>query len=84
MSNCSVQGHVECLAVSNDGKWVVSWSGDGQVQFRDVKTWIVQLVLQGHGEGYTGLLFPFSPTILRLMFRLLQFTQLTTTLVEVS
>ena len=32
----------------------------------------------------TGPLFPFSPTILRLTFRLLQFTQLTTTIVEVS
>ena len=32
----------------------------------------------------TGPLFPFSPAILRLTFRLLQFTQLTTTIVEVS
>ena len=84
MSNCSVQGNVRCLAVSHDGQWVVSGLNYGEVRFRDAKTWIVQLLLQDYGKERTGPLFPLSPTILRLMFQLLQFIQLTTTLVEVS
>ena len=40
-----------CLAVSHDGQWVVSGSEDGQVRFRDAKTWIVQLVLQSLGAS---------------------------------
>lgn len=79
-----MQNYVECLAVSHDGQWVVSGSNYGRVRFRDAKTWIVQLVLEGYGKGRTGPLFSFSPTILSLMFQLLQFTQLTTALVEVS
>ena len=58
----SMQDYVQCLAVSHDGQWVVSGSTDGQVRFRDAKTWIVQLVLQGHGKKRTGLLFPSTPT----------------------
>ena len=84
MFNGSVQGYVKCLAVSHDGQWVVTGSPYGLVQFRDAKTWIVQLVLQGYGVGRTGPLLQFSPTNLRLIFQLLQFTQLITTLVEVS
>lgn len=37
----------------------MSGSLAGEVRFRDVKTWVVQLVLKGHTG--TGLSFPFSP-----------------------
>ena len=81
-----MQDHVAGgLAVSHDSQWVINASLDGQVRFRDAKTWTVQLVLRGHGpEGELGPLFLFSPTILRLTFQLLQFARLTTTLVRVS
>ena len=50
MSNCSVQDNVECLAVSHDGRWVMSASDDGRIRFRNAKTWKVQLVLQSYSN----------------------------------
>ena len=50
VSNRRAQGWVVFVAVSHDGRWVVSGSDDGAVRFWDAKSGIVQLVLQGHEE----------------------------------
>lgn len=45
------------VAVSHDGRWVVSGSKDRGVQFWDSKTAVVQSMLQGHknsGESHTS------------------------------
>lgn len=43
-----LQDYVLSVAVSHDGKWVVSGSKDRGVQFWDSRTAIVQCMLQGH------------------------------------
>ena len=48
VSNRREQDWVFSVAVSHDGRWVVSGSNDGGVQFWDTKSGIVQLMLRGH------------------------------------
>jgi len=50
VSNHRAQHWVIFVAVSHDGRWVVSGSENGAVQFWDAKSGIVQLMLQGHQE----------------------------------
>jgi len=50
VSNRRAQDWVIFVAVSHDGRWVVSGSDDGAIQFWDAKSGIVQLMLQGHEE----------------------------------
>jgi len=50
VSNRRAQDWVVSVAVSHDGRWVVSGSDDGRVQFWDAKSGIVQLMLKGHTE----------------------------------
>ena len=64
MSNCLAQDYVVSVAVSHDGRWVVSGSKDREVQFWDAKTGIPQMMLRGHKN--TGPLSssrpdPFAP-----------------------
>ncbi len=42
------QDYVLCVAVSHDGKWVVSGSKDRGVQFWDANTAVAQCMVQGH------------------------------------
>jgi len=58
VSNRRAQGCVYSVAVSHDGRWVVSGSGDRGVQFWDTKSGIVQLMLRGHQRA--GSLSPRS------------------------
>ena len=48
VSNRRAQDIVYSVAVSHDGRWVVSGSSDKTVQFWDAKSGIVQLMLEGH------------------------------------
>ena len=50
VSNRQAQGWVFSVAVSHDGQWVASGSGDGGVQFWDARSGIVQLMLKGHND----------------------------------
>jgi len=61
VSNRRVQNKVYSVAVSHDGRWVVSGSLDDTVQFWDAKSGIVQLMLKGHTN--TG---PLSPRSIRV------------------
>lgn len=47
------------LAVTNDGRWVVSGSKDRGVQFYDTKSKAVQLLLQGHKNSGASPFYPF-------------------------
>jgi len=58
VSNRLAQDFVHCVAVSHDGRWVVSGSGDHGVRFWDAKSGVIQLMLQGHSNS--GLLSPRS------------------------
>ena len=56
--------YVLSVAVSHDGKWVVSGSKDRGVQFWDAQTAVAQCMLQGHknsGEHSSSLLPPSPP-----------------------
>jgi len=53
------KGTVWSVAVSRDGQWVVSGSGDGGVQFWDAKSGIAQFMLKGHTKGVYSI--DFSP-----------------------
>jgi general transcriptional corepressor TUP1 len=64
-SQCTMNfmGHkdyVLSVAVSHDGKWVVSGSKDRGVQFWDSKTAVVQAMLQGHKNSVISI--DLSPT----------------------
>jgi len=65
MSNYVAQGCVMSVAVSHDGRWIVSGSIDHDVQFWDAKTGIVQLMLRGHKNSGplsdSGRSDPFAP-----------------------
>jgi len=50
VSNRRAQGSVFSVAVSHDGRWVVSGLSDGAVRFWDAKSGIAQLMLKGHEE----------------------------------
>ena len=60
VSNRRAQGWIYSVAVSHDGRWVVSGSHDKTVQFWDAKSGIVQLMLKGH--THAG---PLSPRSIR-------------------
>ena len=57
VSNRWAQDFVYSVAVSHDGRWVVSGSEDRGVQFWDAKSGVVQLMLKGHNRSG-----PSSPT----------------------
>ena len=56
VSNRRPQDSVYSVAVSRDGRWVVSGSRDHGVQFWDAKSGVAQLMLRGHMDS--GPLFP--------------------------
>jgi len=60
VSNRRAQGPVYSVAVSHDGQWVASGSGDYGVQFWDTKSGVVQLMLKGHEDWG-----PLSPRSIR-------------------
>ena len=56
---------MDSVAVSDDGKWVVSGSEDGEAILWDAETGTPQLLLHGHGDS--GLLPPpdLTPQVVR-------------------
>ena len=61
-SNRLVQDYVLSVAVSHDGKWVVSGSKDRGVRFWDPKSGIVQFTLDKDHENSGPLSSPADPT----------------------
>ena len=74
VSNRRAQDFVHCVAVSHDGRWVVSGSGDHGVRFWDAKSGVVQLMLKGHNSS--GLLSPSHSERLGLIVLSFQSSQL--------
>jgi len=72
--NRRAQDIVFSVVVSHDGQWIVSGSRDDGVRFWDVKSGIVQLMLQGHKNS--GLSSPSRSKHLGLIFVPLQSSQL--------
>ena len=63
LCNMNFTGHkdyVLSVAVSHDGKWIVSGSKDRGVQFWDARTAAVQLTLQGHKNSGKSLILPIT------------------------
>ena len=55
------QDWIKSIAVSHDGRWIVSGSSDREVRFWDTKTGVVQLIIKGHTHAGTfSLLHPSS------------------------
>ncbi|KZV73964.1 WD40 repeat-like protein [Peniophora sp. CONT] len=56
-------GHKEsvtCVAVSRDGKWIISGGWDGTVRFWDLETTVLHLLLRGHTKSMKSVNFGFD------------------------
>ena len=58
------------VAVSHNGRWVVSGSKDQAVQFWDAKTGIAHLMLKGHERSGSSSLFDSTRWAIRRLMAL--------------